>query len=105
MTEHQPLVINSDNYITLEGLKDSTNNQFINTATVTVTVYSPANVALSGTSWPVTMSYVASSNGNYRGILPATLVVNKGETLTAKVTATVGGLSRVWDFDVVVLRS
>lgn len=57
------------NVIDLTGLKNEITDAFINDAAVTVTIKTVAGVEVAGETWPVSMGYVAASNGNYRGIL------------------------------------
>lgn len=67
----EPIVIGSDWYATLNGAQDSGTGDYLNTATVTAAVYSAAGAAVSGGG--VTLTYVAASNGNYRGTLESTV--------------------------------
>ena len=58
--------------VVIEGLKDISAGSYINDATVTVTIYAAdGTTEVTGETWPVTMDYVAGSNGNYLGIISA----------------------------------
>lgn len=90
--------IANTNVLQLEGLKNSLTGAFLNSATVTVTVKGPDGVNVSGETWPLTMDYVTSSNGNYRGILAHSLPFTKREYV-AHVDANGGaGLIGHWEF-------
>lgn len=73
-----PIPIGGDYYALLSGAQDSGDGSFLNSATVTFALYTAAGVAVPGASG--TASYVAASNGNYRGTIES----------TATVTLTVG---------------
>lgn len=93
----------NDNLLTLIGLQNDVTDAYLNSATVSVTVIDADNNNLSGVSWPLTMSYVTSSNGNYRATLTDTLsaTLSSGASLTAKVTANAGaGLSGYWEIPI-----
>jgi len=71
------LIINSDNLIIADNVRNLATGSNINDAVVTVTVSGANKVAVSGVSWPVTMAFVTGSSGKYRGTLPDTLVVTE----------------------------
>lgn len=96
---------NNDHYIELTGLQDSADSSYKNGATVEVTLKDASGNNLSGETWPLSMSYVASSNGNYRATLADTLAVVVGNRYTALVTANAGaGLQAEWEEPVKVLK-
>lgn len=79
------IAIDSDNTVSVERLRDTVNGVYLNDATVTC-------MLLDSDLLPVTsfnLTYVADTNGTYRGLLTAavtgTLVV--GETYTIQITA------------------
>ena len=84
------IFIDNDNLIELIGLKDIALNAFINNATVQITLTDTAGVEVSGQSWPVTMNYVAASDGDYRATLEDVLVLISGRKYTAVITADAG---------------
>lgn len=84
--------VSNDNQLRVDGLRDA-DDTYINNATVTCTGVTDADGnAVSGDSFPKTLSYVAASDGNYRGTLQQTLALVAGETYTATITADGGGL-------------
>lgn len=94
------------NILELQGLKDALSDSYINNATVSITTIEDedgvAVLPLSGS--PITMSYVAGTNGNYRGVLDATLPFAAGVCYTAHIDAD-AGVDRIghWEFPFVPL--
>lgn len=75
--------------VELVGLKDASAGTYINDATVTVTMYGEdGSTEVTGETWPVTMSYVASSNGNYLGVVSADSNILVGVKYQIKISAT-----------------
>jgi hypothetical protein len=87
------------NLLELSGLKNVAAGTFINDATVTVTV-KKAGTNVAGASWPLTMDYVAASDGIYRAVLSEDLALVARTHYTAFIDAD-GGDGRVghWEFD------
>jgi hypothetical protein len=96
----------NDNTIEWTWLTDSTDGDYINDGVVTFTLYSgysinPGSGALTTPGgavnllWygPVTMAYVAGSNGKYQGRIAASLNLNTALLYTIEINAT--GNSRV----------
>lgn len=89
--------VENDNVITLVGLKNKVSGDWINNATVTVTLYDENDAEVSGQSWPASLAYVSASNGNYRATLEDVLNLLPNVEYTAIVTADGGpGLKGVW---------
>ncbi len=87
----------NSNVLELTTLTSEVEDVPINDATVTVTI-KKAGVAVAGISWPLTMDYVAASNGDYRAILSEGLdLENKGKYI-AFIEAN-GGAGRVGHFE------
>lgn len=63
---------------------------YINDAAVAVTLTDSSGTEVTGTSWPLTMSYVTSSDGIYRATLADTLSLTAGSTYTATISANGG---------------
>ena len=84
------LYINNDNLLSVENLKNAATGVYINDATVSATLKNSSGVNVTGQSWPLTLTFVSSSNGVYRGTLEDGLVLNEGETYTAEITADAG---------------
>lgn len=96
------LYLGNDNVLTLVGLQNDISAAYLNAATVTVTLVDSDGTEISGETWPLTMTYVATSDGNYRATLPDTLTgLTAADALTAKVSADGGaGLQGYWEVPV-----
>ncbi len=86
------------NVLELNGLRSEIEDAYINNATVTVTVKDADGTAVAGESWPMTMDYVLSSDGDYRAIMSATLPFVAKAKYTAFIEAN-GGTDRVGHFE------
>jgi hypothetical protein len=97
------LFMQSDNLIEVSGVKNVATDAYLNSATVTVTLKDAGtDINLSGQSWPLTLSYVPESNGNYRGTITNDVLTTSGQRLKAAVSVDAGeGLSRYWEIPVV----
>lgn len=92
--------LNSDNVISISGLKDVIADTYINSATVQVTLKDANGNNVSGETWPLAMNYISASNGIYRATLTDTLSVSAG-SYTAVVTADDGaGQYRTFNIDI-----
>ena len=96
------LYLSNDNVLELTGLINTVTNTYLNSATVTVTLVDNADVEVSGETWPLTMTYVAASDGKYRATLTDSLSIIGGTRYTAKIAADSGaGLKGYWECRVV----
>jgi hypothetical protein len=77
--------VGNTNVLTLTGLKSDDEDTFLNSATITVTVKDANGAAISGESWPVTMDYVAASDGDYRAVISHSAAITNGQVYTAVV--------------------
>jgi hypothetical protein len=82
--------INNTNELLLKGLRSEVEGQYLNAATVTVTVKDAAGADVAGTTWPKAMGYVAGTDGNYRVILGDVIVFLVGVQYTAHVSVDAG---------------
>lgn len=82
--------IDTDNVLSITGLKRSVADTFENAASVTVTLTDSDGVQVTGETWPLAMAYEASSNGNYRATLVDSLNVTENAFYTATITADAG---------------
>lgn len=78
------------NVLDLIGLHDEVDETYINDADVVVTVKDASDVEVQGVTWPLTMAYVAASDGDYRGILSDELAFVARQTYYAHITADAG---------------
>jgi hypothetical protein len=88
----------STNVLQVPGLTAEIQNEFVNDATVTVTIRDSAGVELAGASWPLVMNHVPGSNGKYRAFLSATLPLAPKTNYVATIDAD-GGRNRVGHFE------
>lgn len=88
----------NDNEVELGALRDR--DGFINDADVTVTIKDSAGAEVSGVTFPLTMDYVAASEGVYRAVVDKALAVAEGKSYRAEITVSAsGGRDGFWDID------
>ena len=89
----------NDNLIEVDGLKDSTAAGYADgSATVSLTtIKDAAGVAVTGISFPLTLTYVAASNGKFRAVIDNALVLTPEAAYTAFVNAAYGTLDGHWE--------
>ncbi len=92
------IFISNDNLLSVEGLKNSSSGSFMNDATVTVRLKDSDGSDVTGQTFPVTLSYITASDGNYQMTLENTLNMLEEGIYTATISATAsGGLYAEWD--------
>ncbi len=73
------ILIDTDDLFYVRGLRDAVTQTYVNDATVELTLYdkkaADGGVPLAGMTWPLTLVYVAASNGDYQGTVEDTLIV------------------------------
>ncbi|MGH8626450.1 MAG: hypothetical protein ACREYC_14670 [Gammaproteobacteria bacterium] len=94
----------NDNLLELQGLTNAASGAYVNDATVTATVVDKNGANVAGGSWPLTLAYVAASNGKYRGTLQETLTLTEGQDYTAKVTVAGAGLTAFFEHPLRALK-
>lgn len=93
------IYVDNDNVLQLDALTDAVTGSYINDATVTVTVRvgeSSTDTAVSGITWPVTLAYVAASNGKYQAVIDKAIVIVEPTKYYAHITATSGTTDGKW---------
>lgn len=96
------LLDNNDSIIEVYDLKNELTGDFLNTATVQVTLKDSTGTNVTGDTWPKTLNYVTASNGIYRATLLYTLGLTADSRYTATVTADAGaGLRSEWVLEMV----
>lgn len=103
MTEPLRVYIDNDNMLTLDGLANAATDAYVNNATVAVTVTDRDGNEIVGETWPLTLNYVAASNGTYRATLQDTLTLTHKEGLLLHITADGAGLQAAWELYAVAL--
>ena len=97
----QFLLIGNDLSLRVLGLKDADTGDYIDDASVSAIVRDVAGNPVTGAEWPVTLSHVGGSNGDYRGVLQNTMNLREGHTYFVDVTADDGiGNIGFWKFKV-----
>lgn len=91
----------NDQTLTLVGLRDADSNSYLNAATVTATLYDSSGSAVTGLNG-ITLSYVSSTDGNYKGYVESTFDPSPGVNYTLKVDATEGSVVGHWEIPVTV---
>lgn len=87
----------NDNLIEVDKLQDASDDLYINDATVTVTLKDSDGTNVTGQSWPLTLDYVADSDGKYQGTLESALSLTVKEHYYAHVDAVKGTLVAHWE--------
>lgn len=87
------LLVANSNLLTLSGLKNQLAGEFVNTALVVATLTNPDGTDVAGQVWPVTLDYVADSDGDYRVALAADLVLMAGKRYAITVACQGDGLT------------
>lgn len=89
----------NDHKLTVDQLRD-TDDQYINVATVEATVIDSAGNEVEGQTWPLSLSYVADSDGKYEGILDDAIEFTAGEEYTLIIDAVYGSSVGHWELNV-----
>lgn len=92
------IYLSNDHLLEVRGLKNIAADEYIDDATVTVTLVDEEGAEVSGQSWPLTLSHVAGSDGIYRGTLTDSLSLTVDLEYTAQITASGGSnLAGYWE--------
>ena len=86
--------IGSDNVIQLADFYDAVAGSYLNSATVTATMTDLSGNEVTGVTWPMTLSYVAASNGKYLVTVDKAAVVTENATYFVTITAAEGGIDK-----------
>lgn len=97
MSHTMAVYVDNTNLIEVDGLAD-VDGSFINGADVEFTIQDGDGVPVSGQSWPTPMPYVAASNGKYRGVLSASLVLVPDTVYYAIIDAIDTGNVGHWEY-------
>ena len=92
------LYMDNDNLLSVTGLKNASSGSYMNDATVTATLVDSTGTTVTGQTFPVTLSYVADTDGNYQATLDDALSLTEGSVYTATISATTSsGLTASWE--------
>jgi hypothetical protein len=88
----------NDNILEARELTNAASGDYVNDATVTVTLETADGVEVTGDTWPKAMGYVSGSDGKYRATLLDTLTITVGTKYVAKISANAGAdLQGYWE--------
>lgn len=86
-----PWWIESDQLLTVGGLRDTVTGAYVNMATVEATMYEADGLTeVGGQTWPLALSYVPASDGDYVGILQDARMLEDGRVYWIEVVADAG---------------
>jgi hypothetical protein len=92
----------NDQYLEIDGLADGLTTTVINTAVVTATLKDSTGASVSGLT-NLSLTYVASSSGVYRGLIEDTFNPAIGGGYTLYIDAVDGGVNKGhWEIPVVI---
>lgn len=97
------LYVLNDQYLEVDGLADAVSGVFDPNATFTANLYDLTGAVVPTFTGPVTLNYVAASNGIYRGVVTNTFNPPIGGGYTMKLDAVDGTTKLHIEIPVVVL--
>lgn len=86
--------IGVDRVVTYGGMQNPITAAYINDGTVTCQIVDLAGTAVTptGFTWPVTLDYVAASDGIYRATIDKAIAITDGKSYFLEITATAAGV-------------
>lgn len=84
-------LIGNDLVLDVTGLSDPVTGSYLNSATVTAVMKDAAGAELAGQTWPLTLGYVADSDGHYQGVLEDGLEMSEFGRYWIEITVDSGG--------------
>ena len=91
------IYVGNDNLLKADHVREEVTGEFMNSATVQVTLFDGNGEEVGGDTWPRTMDYVTDSKGVYRTTLPKTLdLVPNGRYVAAVEVDGGAGLYAKW---------
>lgn len=92
------LYLGNNSIVDVTGLRNENTGAYVADAVVSVTLLDQTGRPVIGSDWPLTLAYLAGSNGVYRATLPHTLDLVEGGRYLARIVADSGaGLQAQWD--------
>lgn len=92
------VLVDNDNVVELE-LINPISGASLNGATVAITIVDSSGVEVSGETWPLSIPFVANSDGIYRATLDKLIEFIAGQRYKATITAAESGLDATWVLD------
>lgn len=98
MASPETIYIMSHNIIEVTGVMNAATDTFLNGADVTLTLLDTVSgEAIVGQTWPLALTYIAGSDGDYRGTILDSIELSANQNLMAEVIVDAGaGLKRYW---------
>jgi len=93
----------NDNLIRVRGLKDRTDDSYVNSATINLVLKDEDGAQVAGVAWPVSATYVTASNGDYNGILPKEAAIAPKTSYYVEITAVDGAVQAEWNLRVMAV--
>ena len=91
------MFVDNDMLVEVKGLQDSSDDTFLNAATVTAVLLDETGTQVTGGSpQPISLGYVGGSNGIYQGIFDSVVALTNGDCGTIEITAVEGTLDAFW---------
>lgn len=90
------ILVENDNVVELDGLRNPVTGAFLNAATVDITITDSAGVEVAGETWPLSIPFVSGSDGIYRVVLDKVIEFIAGQRYTAVINARESGLDAKW---------
>ena len=84
------IYVANDNLLRVDRLRDAEDGSFLNAATVTAHLRNRDGTDVGGQAWPLTLGYVAGSEGRYHGTLSDGMTLKAGRKVFATVVADAG---------------
>lgn len=88
------LLVGNDQVLTADKVKDVETGDFLTGAAVTARILDLDGNEVSGQAWPLTLSFVAGSEGKYTGIIEDDVGLVVGEEYDVEVTVDAGADSK-----------
>lgn len=83
----------NDNLILVKGVYNNATSAYVNNATVNVTLKDANGTDLTGQTWPLVLSYIAASNGDYQGTIDDAANTEGLTSGSAIITISAGGFT------------
>lgn len=92
----------NDTVVEVANLRNGLTGEALNNADVSVTMFDASNEEVDGVTWPLSLLYVADSNGMYRVTLPYTMSLQPNARYKAVLVVDDGpGLYARWELECV----
>lgn len=101
MTRRNPIYIGNDNLFVVRGLRNRATGDYVNDGTAELTLLDADGNEISGQTWPLSLTYIAGSNGDYQGTIEDDIDVEDGEEGTAVVDLTGDSLTATLELPVI----